>query len=100
MNPDNKKRRSGKRKPAGYCGGWGRKRVVKAKKLKRNVKNVRKRISKYMKARPEYGHREAVFMLGIMMKRYGFSLRGMMSELYFRRGSRKAAGLKHVPAKS
>ena len=39
MNPDNKKRRNGKRKPAGYCGGWGRKRVVKAKKLKRNIKD-------------------------------------------------------------
>ena len=41
-----------------------------------------------------------VILLGIMMKRYGFSLRGMIKEPYYRSGSRKAAGLKHVPSKS
>ena len=41
-----------------------------------------------------------MIILGVMTKRYGFSLRGMMAELYFRRGSRKAAGLKDVPSKS
>ena len=35
-----------------------------------------------------------------MMKRYGFSLRGMIKELYYRSGSRRAAGLKRVPSKS
>ena len=53
-----------------------------------------------MKAHPEHKHLKTVIILGVMMKRYGFLLRRMMSELYFRRGSRKAAGLKHVPSKS
>ena len=100
MKPDNKKRRSKKRRPAGYYGGWERKRIVKAKKLKRNVKKTGKWVGKYMKAHPEHKHLKAVIILGIMMKRYGFSLRGMIAELYFRRGSRKAAGLKRVPSKS
>ena len=100
MKPDNKKRRSKKRRPAGYYGGWERKRIVKAKKLKRNVKKTGKWVGKYLKEHPKHKHLKTVIILGIMMKRYGFSLRGMIAELYFRRGSRKAAGLKDVPSKS
>ena len=39
-------------------------------------------------------------MLDIMTKRYGFSLRGTMSELRYGRDSRKAASPKRVPSKS
>ena len=100
MKPDNKKRRSKKRRPAGYYGGWERKRIVKAKKLKRNIKKAGKWMCKYMKEHPEHKHLKTVIILSVMMKRYGFSLRWMIAELYFRRGSRKAAGLKRVPSKS
>ena len=73
---------------------------MKAKKLKRNVKKAGKWVGKYLKEHPEHKRLKTVIILRIMMKRYGFSLRGMISELYFGRGSRKAAGLKHVPSKS
>ena len=100
MKPDNKKRRSKKRRPAGYYGGRELKRIVKAKKLKRNVKKTGKWVGKYMKEHPEHKHLKTVIILGVMMKRYGFLFRRMIAELYFRRGSRKAAGLKDVPPKS
>ena len=100
MKPDSTKRRSKKRRPDGYCGDWERRWIVKARELKMNIKRVRKRIDRYMKTRPQYRHLKTVILLGIMMKRYGFSLRGMIKELYCRSGSRKAAGLKHVPSKS
>ena len=57
-------------------------------------------MGKDLKEHPEHKRLKTVIILGIMMKRYGFSLRGMISELYFRRGSRKAAGLKDVPSRS
>ena len=100
MKPDNKKRRTAKRRPAGYYGSWEREQIVKAKELKKNIKRVRKRIDKYVKTHPQYRHLKTVLLLGIMMKRYGFSLRRMIKKLYYRSGSRKAAGLKHVPSKS
>ena len=100
MKPDNIKRRSKKRRPDDYYRDWERDQIVKAKELKMNIKRVRKRIDKYMKTHPQYRHLKTVILLGIMMKRYGFSLRGMIKELYYRSGSRKAAGLKHVPSKS
>ena len=100
MKPDNKKRRSKPRRPPGYYGKWERKQIVKARDLKMNIKKIKKRVKKYMKAHPEHGHLTTVVVLGIMMKRYGFSLRRMIGELQHRRGSRKAAGLKRVPSKS
>ena len=100
MKPDSMKRRSKKRRPDDYYRDWERDQIVKAKELKMNIKRVRKRIDKYMKTHPQYRHLKTVILLGIMMKRYGFSLRGMIKELYYRSGSRKAAGLKHVPSKS
>ena len=45
-------------------------------------------------------HLKTVLPLGITMKRYGFSIRRMIGELHYRRGSRRAVGLKHVPSKS
>ena len=65
-----------------------------------NIKRIRKRIDKYVKTHPQYGHLKTALLLGIMMKRYGFSHRGMIAELHYRSGSRKAAGLRHVPSKS
>ena len=76
MKPDNKKGRSKKRGPAGYYGGWARNRIVKAKEIMRNVRNAGKLVGKHEKARPKHEHLETAIMLGIMMKRYGFSLRG------------------------
>lgn len=100
MKPDNKKRRSKKRRPDGYYGKWERGQTVKAKELKSNIKKVRRRIDRYVKTHPQHSHLKTVILLGIMMKRYGFSLRRMVAELHYRGGSRKAAGLKHVPSKS
>ena len=62
---------------------------VKAKELKMNIMMVRKRIDKYMKTHPQHRHLKTVILLGIMMKRYGFSPRGMIRELYYRSGSRR-----------
>ena len=100
MKPGGKKRRSKKRMTGGYCGGWERNRMVKAKESKRNVKNVGKRIGKYLKARPEHKRLKTVIVSDIMVKRYGFSLRGTMSELRYGRDSRRTAGPQHVPPKS
>ena len=100
MKPDNIKRRTTPSKPHGYYGKWERGCIVKAKELKMRIRYVRKRIDKYVKNHPEYMHLKTVLLLGIMMKRYGFSLRRMIGELHYRKGSRKAAGLKHVPSKS
>ena len=52
------------------------------------MRHVRKPIEKYVKTHPEYRHLKTI--LGIMMKRYGLSLRRIV-ELHFRKGSRKAA---------
>ena len=41
MKPDNKKRRKKPRRPDGYFGSWERKRIVKAKKLKREFRKIR-----------------------------------------------------------
>ena len=49
-----------------------------------------------MKTHPQHSHLKTMILLGIMMKRYGFSLRRMVAELHYRGGSRKVAGLKHV----
>ena len=76
MKPDNKKRRSKKRRPDGYRGGRERKRMVNAKGLKRNVKKVGKRMGRHAKAYPECGRLKTVTMLGIMVRRYGFPPRG------------------------
>ena len=92
--------RSKKHGSAGYYGGWARNRIVKAKEIMRNVRKAGKLVGKHEKARPKHERLKAAIMLGIMMKRYGFSLREMMPELYYRRGSRKAAGFKDVPPKS
>ncbi len=100
MKPDNKKRRSKKRRPAGHCGGRERKRIVKAEKLEGNVRRAGKWAGEYTKARPERKRLKTAIMPGIVTKRYGFPLRGTMSEPYYGRGSRKAAGLKDVPSKS
>ena len=98
MKPNNIKRRSKKRRLDGYYGKWERRWIVTAKELKTSIKKVRKRVDRYVKIHPQYKHLETVILLGIMMKRYGFSLRGMITELYYRKGARKAAGLKHVPS--
>lgn len=100
MKPDNKKRRSKKRRPDGHCGEWEQEQTVKARELKMNIKKVREWTGRYMKAHPQYRHLRTVVLLGIMMKRYGFSLRGMVAELHHRGGSRRAAGLKRAPSKS
>ena len=42
----------------------------------------------------------SVIMLWIMMKRYSLSIRDMITELHFSRGSRKVADLKWAPSKS
>ena len=99
MKPDNIKRRSKKHRLGGYYGESERGWIVKDKELKMNIKSVRKRIDKYMRTRLQHRHLKTVILLGIMMKRYDFSLRGVRKELYYRSGSRKAAGLKHVPSK-
>ena len=100
MKPDNIKRRTAPRRPKGYYGNWERHQTVKAKELKTKIRYVRKRIDKYVKRHPEHMHLKTVLLLGITMKRYGFSIRRMIGELHYRRGSRKAVGLKHVPSKS
>ena len=74
--------------------------MVKAKKPKRNVKKAGKWAAKYVKARPERKRPNTAIVPGIVTKRYGFSLRGMVSEPYCGRGSREAAGPKRVPSKS
>lgn len=100
MKPDSTKRRSRKRRPDGHCGEWEQKQIVKAKELKINIKKVRKRTGKYMKTHPQHRHLKTAILLGIIMRRYGFSLRRVMAELHYRSGSREAAGLKYVPSKS
>ena len=100
MKPDNKKRRKRPRRQDGYFGNWERKRVLKAKKLKREFRKIRTWVDRYLKDHPEYRHLRTVIMLWMMMKRYTLSLRGMIDELYLSRGARKVAGLDWVPSKS
>ncbi len=100
MKPDNKKRRKRPRRQDGYFGDWERERVIKAKKLKREFKKIRTWIDRYLKGNAEYRHLKSVIMLWIMMKRYSLSIRDMITELHFSRGSRKVAGLKWTPCKS
>ena len=101
MSPDNKKRRKRPRRPDSYFYSWGRKRVLKAKKLKREFEKIRAWIDGYLESHPEYRHPKSVMvMLWTMMRRYGLSIRGMIDELHFRRGSRKAARLRRAPSKS
>ncbi len=100
MKPDNKKRRKGPRRQDGYFGSWERKRVPKAKKLKREFKKIRARIGGYLEDHPEYRHLKSVMMLWIMMKRYGLSIRGMIDELHFGRGALRVACLKQARSKS
>ena len=100
MKPDNKKRRKRPRRPDGYFANWEQKRVLKAKNLKRELKKIRTWIDRYLKDNPKYRHLKSVMMLWIMMKRYNLSIRVMIAELYFSRGSRKVACLKWVPSKS
>ena len=44
-------------------------------------------------------HLKTVLLLGITIKRYGFSIRRMVGELEYRSDSRRAACIKHVPSK-
>ena len=82
MKPDNIKRRTAPRRPKGYYGNWERHQIVKAKELKMKIRHVRKRIDRYVKRHPEHMRLKTVLLLGITMKRYGFSIRRMMGELY------------------
>ena len=100
MKPSNKKRRKRPRRQDGYFGSWEQERALKAKKLKREFEKIRAWIDRYLEDHPEYRHLKSMMMLWIMMKRYGLSIRGMIAELHFRRGSLKAACLKWVPSKS
>ena len=100
MKPDNKKRRKKQRRLAGYFGDWEKKRILKAKQLKCELKKIRAWIKTYLESHPEHTHLRPVLMLWIMMKRYGLSIRGMICEMYFRRGARKVAGLAWAPRKS
>ncbi len=99
MKPDNKKRRKRPRRQDGYFGSWERKRVLKAKKFKREFKNIRARIDRYLKDRPEYRHPKSVMVLWIM-RRCGLSIRGMIDELHFGRGALKmAASSRRAPSR-
>ena len=100
MKSDSKKQRKRPRRQDGHFGSWEQERVLKAKKLKLEFKKIRAWIYRYLKGHPEYGHLRSVMMLWIMMKRYGLSIRGMIDELHFRRGSLKVARLDWVPSKS
>ena len=100
MKPDNIKRRTAPRGPKGHCGNWERHQTVRARELKMKIRHVRKRIDRYVKRHPEHMRLKTVLPLGITMKRYGFSIRRMIGELHYRRGSRREVGLKHVPSKS
>ena len=100
MKPDNKKRRKKPRRPDGYFGSWERKRIVKAKKLKREFRKIRAWIERCPECHSEHAHLKPVLVLWVMMKRYGLSIRGMICELHFSRGARRVAGLRRVPSKS
>ena len=100
MKPDNEKRRKKPRRPDGYFGEWEQNRLIKAKKLKREFKKIRSWIKRYLKSHPEHEHLKSVMMLWAMMKRYCLSIRGMIDELYYRRGALKVVGLTWVPSKS
>ena len=99
MKPDNKKRRKRPRRQDGYFGNW-EKQVLKAKKLKRKFKKIRTWIDRYLKDNPEYSHRKSVMMQWIMMTRYNLSIRGIVAELHYSRGSQKVACLRWVHFKS
>ena len=100
MKPDNIKRRKGQRRPANYYRDWERKKKLKAKHFKANLKKVKKWVNKNMKGVLGSPCLCAALMLWVMMKRYGFSLRGMVGELYFRPGACKIVGLDWYPSKS
>ena len=80
MKPDNIKRRTAPRRPKGYCGNWERHQTVKARELKTKIRYVQKRIDRYVKRHPEHMHLKTVLLLGVTMKRYGFSIRRMAGE--------------------
>ncbi len=100
MRPDNKKRRKRPRRPDGCLRSWKRTRVLRAKNLKGEFEKIRAWIDGYPEGHFEYRHPRSVMMLWVMTKRYGMSVRGMFTELHFRRGSRKAARLRLVSSKS